>query len=444
MKKEKMHTTGFAFGFPLFTCTVLMAIGCAATTANAEKSDITFVLSTSAYGSQFQALFAAVPQGLDADGNLVVVKDGVESDCSSNVKCTVYTNLVPLPGQVGGERIDKVALGWKSNSGLQYDLKVSIPPKDEPIMAQPAVSIPKVGKISSEYTYWDVSFICRKSGAPEITVDISLSNFSNTAQTYDGIQFKFKKECGAYKPLPKFVLHSTKFSTEKNKDVKVSSWNIGISGLADNSTNNIGRLNTIGAKLQETKPDVILLQECWNSEDKVFFKNYFKTTLPNYLEDSVGGSSGLLILSKFPFVHGAFARFTDSSGADALSNKGVLGALLDIGEKRLVYIWNTHLNAGGGVAVSVRHKQFEQLSAFVKTTITGLVKSVPTVNVGVVLAGDLNTNGMSDNQDEYNTMMAKLSNGAVDIFRKKHGLTYDTWPKLTAAITCTCATISMR
>merc|ERR1711871_803412 len=241
-----------------------------------------------------------------------------------------------------------------------------------------------------------------------------------------------------------FTLDSEKFSKVANKEVKVSCWNIGISAMASNTTNNAGRLNEIAAKLSAKSPDVILLQECWNAEDKTFFKSHFAGTLPHYLTDAVGGSSGLVILSKFPFVHGAFARFTDASGADALANKGVLGGLLDIGEKRLVYIWNTHLNAGGD-AVSVRHKQFEQISAFIKDTVTGLQKSVPTVNVGIILAGDLNTNGKSDNQDAYNTMMTKLSNGAVDIFRKKHGPGYNSWPKLTASITCTAgATLRMR
>ncbi|SCK38825.1 sphingomyelin phosphodiesterase [Streptomyces sp. WMMB 322] len=132
--------------------------------------------------------------------------------------------------------------------------------------------------------------------------------------------------------------------------------------------------------------------------------------------DATGGSwsdialedGGVTILSKWPVVHKEQFVYDHGCGADYLSNKGFVYAVLDVGGTR-VHVVGTHVQAGDsacgdGEAKEIRADQFRAIDSFLDE------KQIP-ADEEVMVAGDFNTDSRSD---EYASMLANADLAPAD------------------------------
>jgi len=102
--------------------------------------------------------------------------------------------------------------------------------------------------------------------------------------------------------------------------------------------------------------DIVALQEIWEPNLVADFANKLKPFYPysfvgdtQNMEYKIGptsisfvATSGLLLCSKFKLTDRSFARFPNMKDLDALSNKGVLGAVANLPDKRQLRIVTAH------------------------------------------------------------------------------------------------------
>ncbi|QPP07955.1 sphingomyelin phosphodiesterase [Streptomyces bathyalis] len=132
--------------------------------------------------------------------------------------------------------------------------------------------------------------------------------------------------------------------------------------------------------------------------------------------DATGGSwsdiapedGGVTILSKWPIVHKEQFVYDHGCGADYLSNKGFVYAVLDVGGTK-VHVVGTHVQAGDsacgdGEAKEIRAEQFRAIDSFLDE------KKIP-ADEQVMVAGDFNTDSRGD---EYASMLANADLAPAD------------------------------
>lgn len=132
--------------------------------------------------------------------------------------------------------------------------------------------------------------------------------------------------------------------------------------------------------------------------------------------DATGGSwsdiapedGGVTILSKWPVVHKEQFVYDHGCGADYLSNKGFVYAVLDVNGTR-VHIVGTHVQAGDsacgdGEPQKIRAEQFRAIDSFLDE------KAIPK-DEQVMVAGDFNTDFRGD---EYPSMLANADLSPAD------------------------------
>ena len=102
---------------------------------------------------------------------------------------------------------------------------------------------------------------------------------------------------------------------------------------------------------------------------------------------------GLLTISKYPFDEDINVKeliFSDSSGIDSLSNKGVIFTRIKISNNKTIDLYNTHFQSQDGCLFhQIRMSQASELSLFMNYNSTG-----PNSHT-VVLTGDLNVDANS-------------------------------------------------
>jgi len=114
------------------------------------------------------------------------------------------------------------------------------------------------------------------------------------------------------------------------------------------------RLTEIGKRLAVHEPalDIVALQECWTYSDYQAIRGATRSVLPHgkfYHSGIFGG--GLVILSRFPFIESSMFRYplngrpTAFFRGDWFVGKGVACAKLQLPDKQIVEVFNTHLHA---------------------------------------------------------------------------------------------------
>ena len=88
----------------------------------------------------------------------------------------------------------------------------------------------------------------------------------------------------------------------------------------------------------------------------------------------------------------AFEEFSRATGTDALSDKGIYGALIRLDSDHLAYVFNTHVNAGRSPAVkAVQLSQLRQIKDFMERRLREAISVYSSSDIAVYLMGDLNT-----------------------------------------------------
>lgn len=182
--------------------------------------------------------------------------------------------------------------------------------------------------------------------------------------------------------------------------------------------------------------DVVVLQEAFDNSSSDALKSQAAAEYPHQTPvmgrsrsgwDATGGAysavtpedGGVMLLSKWPILRKEQYVYKDACGADSLSNKGFVYAVLDVNGTK-VHVVGTHTQSTDsgcktGEAAADRAKQLKEIDAFLDA------KNIP-ADEEVMVAGDLNVDSHSD---EYNAL---LSNGdlAPADSRIGHPYSFDT------------------
>jgi endonuclease/exonuclease/phosphatase family metal-dependent hydrolase len=194
------------------------------------------------------------------------------------------------------------------------------------------------------------------------------------------------------------------------------------------------RKSDIIARLSTSGADVIGLSEVWANDSKQSFINGLKSIYPYALWDNntnlfqVG--SGLLMLSKYPLLNGAFTRFTNLAIPDSFSQKGFLTAQVKVGAVT-VFLVHTHTQADSSqTAIDARASNIKQIVQKVQSLYQ------PGPSSPLVIMGDLNIvaeDGAGNRTAEYQFLLGQFAPlGVSDLFRTLNpsapsapGYTYD-------------------
>ncbi len=162
----------------------------------------------------------------------------------------------------------------------------------------------------------------------------------------------------------------------RRAELSLLTWNVNQWPLPWAASRDRRRLARVRAALEGF--DVVCLQECWST-----LAREIRHELPQHYVDrgrsALGFGSGLVTLSRFPVVGGAYRRYTRAAAPDAWAAKGMVVVRLDVPGFGALHVVNTHLQAWR--ARGVRVGQIRELERFVREHSAG----VPTL-----LAGDLN------------------------------------------------------
>ncbi|MCW8344805.1 hypothetical protein MD535_02040 [Vibrio sp. ZSDZ65] len=183
------------------------------------------------------------------------------------------------------------------------------------------------------------------------------------------------------------------------------------------------RLEGIIERLRSSQSDMVMLSEVWSTTSQKAIIQALKDKYPHHISDGNGPfsmGSGLLLLSSKPIDennHG-FVAFKDSSGEDALSNKGFIFAIIEIENGRRVRFIFSHTQADteSHDYRNVRNEQFKQIEAF----INGWYSSLP-----LIITGDLNVPGHSTEHSEMMHIFNQTTDSWLDLHPKLDGYTYD-------------------
>ena len=146
------------------------------------------------------------------------------------------------------------------------------------------------------------------------------------------------------------------------------------------------RARIIPAHLLLDAPDVIVLQEAFDSKAVRILKRKLRATYPymcgpaNRKAISFKINSGVMIFSKWPLREIETIRFEQCAGDDCYARKGALLTELDIKGKK-VQLLGTHVQAGG--TAEIKTSQYKQIADLLNRHI---VTGVPQM-----ICGDFNT-----------------------------------------------------
>ncbi|GAU65658.1 hypothetical protein SSP35_02_00250 [Streptomyces sp. NBRC 110611] len=182
--------------------------------------------------------------------------------------------------------------------------------------------------------------------------------------------------------------------------------------------------------------DVVVLQEAFDNSSSDALKSQASAQYPHQTPvvgrskdgwDATGGAysstapedGGVTLLSKWPILRKEQYVYKDACGADSLSNKGFVYAVLNVDGTK-VHIVGTHAQStdsgcAAGEAAADRAKQFKELDAFLDA------RHIP-ADEEVMVAGDLNVDSRSA---EYDALLANADLAPAD-GRTGHPYSFDT------------------
>ncbi|WP_407288535.1 sphingomyelin phosphodiesterase [Streptomyces sp. BP-8] len=182
--------------------------------------------------------------------------------------------------------------------------------------------------------------------------------------------------------------------------------------------------------------DVVVLQEAFDNSSSDALKSRAAAQYPHQTPvvgrskdgwDATGGAysattpedGGVTLLSKWPILRKEQYVYKDACGADSLSNKGFVYAVLDVNGTK-VHIVGTHTQSTdsgckAGEAAADRAEQLKEMDAFLDA------KNIP-ADEEVMVAGDLNVDSHSD---EYNALLGNGDLAPADS-RTGHPYSFDT------------------
>lgn len=196
----------------------------------------------------------------------------------------------------------------------------------------------------------------------------------------------------------------------------------------------LARAERIAQSILGTQPqwDVVCLQEVFDEEARGVFARKLKKKFPFQVakssdHDVFEEDSGLFFASRHKIEGRAFREYGVHAGSDGLSDKGIFGARLAVGDV-WVLVFHTHLQASASHR-DVRQAQLRQVHGFVRSAL----ERVPRTKVPfAILCGDLNViaeNSVGAATGEYTDMIDRLGSPR-DIFRTTHPFATDagfTW-----------------
>jgi endonuclease/exonuclease/phosphatase family metal-dependent hydrolase len=376
----------------------------------ATASDITLSLDMSVFPLDLEGGSASfIAALLDDQGNLVVIDNG-----TPNTSILGLTTLVPIPDTYEDVKLDVATMQWSSPSQLAYSLDVSLMNIDqhtnagwiaEEIMTVPELSVPATGRLPATPEAFNVSLECVAPGKARIQFQFSICE--EAAATWENscsegatqvVTFVVDKECGDSNALPDFCMPDTPPAlSESGESASVSIFNLNVAeGAGIDRTKLVEKGTAIAAVVALEGSDVACLQEVWDEGERAALTEGLATAGLSHSVTARG--AGLLIASRFPIVWCSAATFpADSYGGtiESFSNKGVLGALLDIGGGAMLYVFVTHMAAFSDLSGSqaqletIKHEIDSQLSQ--AAAIYG-----PAGRIGAVVMGDFNLNAATE------------------------------------------------
>ncbi|MCX4635366.1 sphingomyelin phosphodiesterase [Streptomyces sp. P9-2B-2] len=182
--------------------------------------------------------------------------------------------------------------------------------------------------------------------------------------------------------------------------------------------------------------DVVVLQEAFDNSSSETLKSRAAAQYPHQTPvvgrsrsgwDATGGAysavtpedGGVTLLSKWPILRKEQYVYKDACGADSLSNKGFVYAVLDVNGTR-VHVVGTHAQSTdsgckAGEAAADRAEQLKEMDAFLDA------KNIP-ADEEVLVAGDLNIDSHSA---EYDALLGNADLAPADS-RTGHPYSFDT------------------
>jgi len=143
-----------------------------------------------------------------------------------------------------------------------------------------------------------------------------------------------------------------------------------------------GRYIKIARELERLAPDFILLQEAWTADARRSAPTNGLWSIARAAgQHTFFQQSGLLTLSKFPIIAGRFYPFSRATFPDRFVNKGALKITVQLPDRRVVNVWNLHLQDGG--SPGIRQSQIRELVSAVQAAEDGQIADL--------VGGDFNT-----------------------------------------------------
>ena len=122
------------------------------------------------------------------------------------------------------------------------------------------------------------------------------------------------------------------------------------------------RYTQIAQELERLDPDIILLQEAWTAKARKAAPSDGRWSIARGARQHIFfQQNGLVTLSRFPIVGGAFYPFSHAAFPDRLVRKGILKVSVRLPDGQLLNVWNVHFQDGG--SFRVRQSQISELIA---------------------------------------------------------------------------------
>lgn len=157
------------------------------------------------------------------------------------------------------------------------------------------------------------------------------------------------------------------------------------------------RAHEIATRLLRIDAEVICLQEVFDHPSTERLCEELKERYPFIIHSVAprwfGLNSGLFIASKYEMISPSFWHFDTLSGGDLYANKGVLATSLVVTGRKVIHLFNTHLQAQNG-RWKERLVAIEQIKSIVSKRMYD-----DSLNLGSLVCGDFNIAPLTDEGD---------------------------------------------
>ena len=181
--------------------------------------------------------------------------------------------------------------------------------------------------------------------------------------------------CASNRPAPLVVQTPTEAPGEKNPgeylNLKLVTYNIwGLPWWLNGARPS--RYGQIAHELERLDPDIILLQEAWTPKARKSAPRDGRWSIARGAgQHLIFQQNGLLTVSRWPIIGGAFYPFSHAAFPDRLVKKGALKVTLKLPDGQVLNVWNVHFQDGG--PFKVRQSQIGELIARVNEAEDGQI-----------------------------------------------------------------------